>query len=124
MHKHKESQSEYIEISGKQLEGRTYRDSNFQQHSAGASILLEAMMHLPPVSDFPLFWKKFQTLWKIVPVLPFPDFFLDIFDFHRPKFMMTFFPLFQYISHLFRENYYSPFTFANVPPVFETFTCF
>src|SRR6218665_2429934 len=75
MHKHKESQSEYIEISGKQLEGRTYRDSNFQQHSAGASILLEAMMHLPPVSDFPLFWKKFQTLWKIVPVSPFPDFF-------------------------------------------------
>jgi len=45
-------------------------------------------MHFPPVSDFPLFSKNFQTLWKILKILPFPEKFLD---FHPPKFLMTFF---------------------------------
>ena len=30
------------------------------------------MMHFPPFSDFPLFSKKFLTLWKIFNILPFP----------------------------------------------------
>src|SRR6218665_863227 len=46
------------------------------------------MMHFPPVSDSPLFSKNFQTLWKILKILPFPEKFLD---FHPPKFLMTFF---------------------------------
>src|SRR6218665_3192139 len=32
----------------------------------------EAMMHFPPVSDFPLFPKSVQTPWKIFPISPFP----------------------------------------------------
>src|SRR6218665_3551864 len=55
---------------------------------AGASPPPEAMMHFPlPVSDFPLFSKNFQTMRKILKVLPFPKKFLD---FHPPKFLMTF----------------------------------
>ena len=42
----------------------------------------ETMMHFPPVSDFPLFSKKFQTRWKIFKMLPFPEKFLD---FHPPS---------------------------------------
>src|SRR6218665_1370456 len=62
------------------------------------------MMHFPPVSDFPLFSKKFQTLRKIFTMLPFPDKFLD---FHPPKFLMTFPPYFNKFS-----------------PVLDKFTCF
>ena len=56
--------------------------------STGASIPPEAMMHFPSVSDFLLFQKNFQTLWKIFQILPFPE---KFFDFHPPKFLMTFF---------------------------------
>jgi len=59
----------------------------------------EAMMHFPPVSDFPLFSKKFQTLWKIFQMLPFPEKFLD---FHPPKFLMTFF------SHRLQISNFTP----------------
>ena len=74
-------------------------------------------MHFPPVLDFPLFSKNFRTLRNIFAILLFPDKFLD---FHPPKFLMTFFlvidhkfpisplfSLFQYISLLFRGNYFS-----------------
>src|SRR6218665_179052 len=86
------------------------------------------MMHFPPVSDFPLFSKTFQTLWTIFKILPFPE---KCLDFHPPKFLMTFFShraqisnfplfsLFQYISPLFRENYYFPLTFINSPRCFR-----
>src|SRR6218665_2222402 len=37
---------------------------------------------------FPLFSKKFQTLWKMLKVLPFPEKFLD---FHPQKFLLTIF---------------------------------
>ena len=45
----------------------------------------EAMMHFPPVSDFPPIFEKFSDS---VEILPFPEKFLD---FHPPKFLMTFF---------------------------------
>ena len=38
--------------------------------------------------------------------------------------MSSLFSLFQYISRLFRENYYFPSTLKNVPPVLGKFTCF
>src|SRR6218665_3216294 len=47
----------------------------------------EAMMHFPPVLDFPLFSKNLQTMWKFFKILPFPEKFLH---FHPPKFLMTF----------------------------------
>src|SRR6218665_2232022 len=93
----------------------------------------ETMMHFPSVSDFPLFSKKFQTLRKIFTILPFPQKFLY---FHHPKFFMTFFShrpqisnfplfsLFQYISPLFRENYYFPPTLTNFPLVLDKFILF
>src|SRR6218665_379910 len=31
-----------------------------------------SLMHFPPVSDFPLFPKIFQTPWKILAISPFP----------------------------------------------------
>src|SRR6218665_1650900 len=70
-------------------------------------------------------------LWTIFTILPCPEKFLN---FHLPKFLTTLFshrpqisnfPLFQYISPLFRENYYFPPTLPNFrPPVFDKFTCF
>src|SRR6218665_1571998 len=54
-----------------------------QTLSAGASIPSEAMMHFPPVSDFPLFSKNFWTFWKISQIFPFPE---KISHFHPPKF--------------------------------------
>src|SRR6218665_672165 len=90
------------------------------------------MMHFSPVSDFPLFSKKFQILRKIFKMLPFLEKFLA---FHPPKFVMTFFlfflvidykfrisplfSLFQYISPLFPENYYFPY-FDKFSPLFYT----
>src|SRR6218665_958656 len=66
------------------------------------------MMHSPSFRS-PLFSKKFKTLWKIFPILSFPEKFLD---FHPPKFLITFFSrrlkilksLFHYILH----HYYFP----------------
>jgi len=104
----------------------------------GASIPPEAMMHFPPFSDFPLFSKKFQTLWKSFNILPFPETFLD---FHPSKFLMTFFshrpqisnsPYFPCFSTfpLFRENYYFPPLLSQIYPclkkihlLFTYFTC-
>src|SRR6218665_1917558 len=64
----------------------------------------EAMMHFPPVSDFPPVFEIFWTFWKISEMLPFTD---KISYFHPPKFLTTFFlfinqkfrifPLFDYI---------------------------
>src|SRR6218665_997596 len=60
------------------------------------------MMHFPTRFRFPsLFSKKFQTLWTIFTILPFPEKFLD---FHPPKFLMTFLV----IDHKFR-----------IPPIFS-----
>src|SRR6218665_102449 len=68
----------------------------------------------PSASDFPLFSKKFQTLWKIFKILPFPEKFLD---FHPPKLMMTFF------YSLTTNSPYFP-CFSTFPSVLEKFTCF
>ena len=83
-------------------------------------------MHFPPVSDFPLFLTNFQTLWKILKMLPFPE---KFFDFHPPKFLMTFFSHrpqilnFPPVFPVSRKLLFPP-TFTNFPPVFEKFTCF
>src|SRR6218665_1111638 len=73
---------------------------------AGASIPPEAMMHFPPVSDFPLFSRIFLTFWKISEILPFS---YKISHFHPPKFLTTFF---LFIHHKFLI---SPF-FTAFPP--------
>ena len=65
----------------------------------------------PPVSDFPLFSKNFQTLSNIFKILPFPEKFLD---FHPPKFLMTFFLV---IDHKFQISPYFP-CFSTFPPRF------
>jgi len=44
--------------------------------------------------------------------------------FQTTDFEFPLFSLFQYISPLFRENYYFPPTLENLPPVLEKFTCF
>ena len=114
---------------------------------AGASIHPEAMMHFPPVSDFPLFSKNFKTFWKISKVLP------KISHFHPPKFWRLFFshrpqisdfppyfacfstfPLwFAKISFIHYKHLYSasssgatlsPPTFQNFPKIQQLFTYF
>src|SRR6218665_283337 len=81
----------------------------------GASIPPEAMMHFPPVSDFPILSKKFQNLRKIFKMLPFFS--------HRPQIAnCPLFSLFWYISLCFAKIIISPPTFKNFPPVFEKFT--
>src|SRR6218665_759730 len=106
--------------------------THMRKQKSGASIPLRPFPPcfrfppiFPPVSDFPLFWKHFQTLKKIFTILPFLEKFLD---FHPPKFLMAFFShrpqisnfppffLFKNISPLFRENYYFPPTLTNFPP--------
>jgi len=89
---------------------------------------------ISPCFRFPLFSKKFQTVenvknftssWKIsrFSSAKISD---DLFIFsHRPQISnFPLFSLFQYISSLFRENYYFPPTFKNFLPVLEKFTCF
>ena len=85
-------------------------------------------MHFPCYFRFPPYFRKMFRLCG--------KFSENFLDFHPTKFLMTFFShrpqisnfplfsLFQYISSLFRENYYFPPTFKNVPPVFEILTCF
>src|SRR6218665_3613909 len=84
------------------------------------------MMHSPLFQISPYFRKNFQTLWKFSRKLSrFPSakisndlFFLS----HRPQ--ISNFPLFspfQYISPLFRENYYFLPTSKNFPSVLEKF---
>src|SRR6218665_2650949 len=69
----------------------------------------EAMMHFPPVSDFPLFSKFFYTFLKISKILSFPQ---KISHIHRPKFLTTFLLV---IDHTFRI---SPlfFLFQHISP--------
>src|SRR6218665_962898 len=100
---------------------------------AGAFIHPETFMHFPLFQISPLFSKNFQTLRKILTILPFHEKFLN---FHPPKFLMTFFshrphilnfpPIFPVSIHfpLFRENYYFLPTLTNFPPVLNKFTCF
>ena len=100
----------------------------------------ETMMHFPPCFRFPPIFEKFSDSRKLFTILPIPEKFLD---FHPPKFLITFsfyfshrpqisnfplFSLFQYISPLFRENYYFHPTLKNFSPCFRKihllFTCF
>src|SRR6218665_1396480 len=55
---------------------------------SGASIPSEAMMHFPPVSDFPPIFEKFSESVENFQNFTFSEKFLD---FHPPKFLMTFF---------------------------------
>ena len=89
----------------------------------------------PPVSDFPLFQKKFRTFWEIFTILPFPEKFLN---FHPPKFLMTFFfshrpqisnfpPYFRCFSTFppcFAKTILFPLRLQIFPPVLGKFTCF
>jgi len=90
----------------------------------------KSMMHFPLFQMSPCFPQKFQTQWKIFPILPFPrkNFRFSsakISDDHRQQiwnFPPTFVTSIQF--PLFRENYcFTPY-FQNVPPVFVKFTCF
>src|SRR6218665_1201143 len=89
----------------------------------GAPIPPEAMMHFPSVSNFPLFSKNFQTLWKIFKILPFPDDLFLVIDHNLSKFPPIF-PVSVHSPPLFRENYYFPLLSKISPPLFEKFTCF
>ena len=65
----------------------------------------------PPVSDFPLFRQIFRLCWKLSKFYLFPKNF-SIFICQNFWWLFlrisTLFSLFQYISPLFRENYYFP----------------
>src|SRR6218665_3975867 len=92
----------------------------------GRSPKVQVLQSLPDHDAFPLFQENFQTLLKSFKILPFSE---KFHDFHPPKFLMTFFvidhkfrisllfSLFQYISPLFSENYYSPY-FSKIFPLF------
>src|SRR6218665_3833392 len=90
----------------------------------------ETMMHFRPLFQiFPLFSRNFQTLRKMLTILPFPEKFLD---FHPPKFLMTFFLVIDHkfrISPLFPENYSFPLLlqispcFRQIHLLFTYFTC-
>ena len=95
----------------------------------------EAMMHFPLCFRFPLVPKNFLTPWKISLILPFHE---KFFDFHPPKFLMTFFshqpqisnfPLFSVFKYSFLPisiKFYIPHfskfsrfrTFTSSPPTF------
>src|SRR6218665_2487719 len=104
----------------------------------------EAMMHFPTCFRFPPIFEKFSDS-----VENFQNFTFsrkisakisdDHFSSHRPQISnFPLFPLFQYISPLFRENYYFSPAFKNfrpppqifggpsppVPPVLQKLTCF
>src|SRR6218665_3506109 len=83
------------------------------------------MMHFPLFQISPYFREIFK-------ILPFPEKISrfssakisdDLFKSSTVNFEFPLFSLFQYISPLFRENYYSP-TFKNTPSVLEKFNCF
>ena len=118
-------------------DGRPCRAMGAKRSWTGASIPSEAMMHFPPPCfSFPLFSKKFQTLWKIFKILPFPE---KSLDFHTSKFLMTFllvidrkfrvppyFPFFPVSVHFppcFAKIIISPY-FEIFSPVFKKYTCF
>src|SRR6218665_2226502 len=67
---------------------------------AGASIPSKAMMHFPPVLDFPMFPKNCLTPWKISQILPFSR---KIFRFSSVKISDH---LFLIINHKFRISPY------------------
>ena len=76
-------------------------------------------MHFPPVSDFPYFL-NFIFSRKSSPFssAKISD---DLSFSHRPQIsnFLLLFSLFQYISPLFRENYYFTPAFKNFPPAFR-----
>src|SRR6218665_2981696 len=83
------------------------------------------MMHFPPCFRFPPIFEKisdlFRKMYRFSSAIISDDLFLVI----DHKFRISpLFSLFQYISLLFRENYYFPPTLKNFPPVLEKFTCF
>ena len=87
----------------------------------------EAIMHFLSVSDFPPIFDKFSDSVENFKNFTFSQknvsIFIRFFS-HQPQISnFPLFSVFQYISPLFRENYYSP-TLKNVPPVLEKFTCF
>src|SRR6218665_2879971 len=88
-----------------------------------ASIPSEAMMHFPPCFRFPPYFLKifrlenFQTFTSSRKISRFSSAKIsdDLFLVIDHKFrIFPLFPLFQYISPLFPENYYFPY-FANSP---------
>src|SRR6218665_128937 len=84
----------------------------------------EAMMHgrytrgndaFPPVSDLsPISEKNFRLQGKLK---------VSRCSFAKISDDLLLFSLFQYIFHLFQENYYFPY-FCKFPPDFVKFTCF
>jgi len=87
----------------------TYMCIHMHAHTV-ASISPEAMMHFPSVSDFPTyFWKFFRLLGK------FPNLTFSQQNFSVFICISSLFSAKQYISPLFRQNYYSPPTFWNFP---------
>ena len=94
----------------------------------GASIPPEAMMHFPPVSDFPPVFEKIFDFLENFKNFTFPE---KISHFHPPKFLTTFilvinhkFRIFTAFPPLNRENLLFPPTFLNFPPVFEKFNSY
>src|SRR6218665_3579602 len=96
----------------------------------GASIPPETMMHFPPVSDFPPIFEQFSDSEETFHNFTFSR---NFFDFHPPKFLMTFFSFFSHrpkisnfppfflfhnISPLFPENYYFFPYFSKLSPCF------
>src|SRR6218665_830907 len=59
-------------------------------------------MHFHPVSDFLPIWENFQTPWKILTILPFPQIFLSL-----AQNLIT--------SPCFGKNFISPLLFAISP---------
>src|SRR6218665_235925 len=102
---------------------------------AEASIPPEAMMHFPP-SDSPLFFEQFSYSVEHLLNVTFSR---KIFDFHPPKFLMTFFSFFSHRPQISNFSLFSLFRYIlppcfakicispylkNFPSVFEKFACF
>src|SRR6218665_1652623 len=92
-----------------------------QWFPTGASIHPEAMMHFPPVSDFPLFLTNLLIFWKMSKILPLPE---KISHFHPPKFLTTFFLVIDSQKFII-SPYFSKFPpcFPKVQQLFTYFTC-
>src|SRR6218665_861071 len=80
--------------------------------STGAAIPSEAMMHFPL---FRICLPYFGKIFSIFPIFLFPKTFFEFFS-HRLQ-ILNFSPIFFVSLHflLFRENYYFPPTFTNLP---------
>ena len=87
----------------------------------------ETMMHFPPVSDFPPIFGKFSNSEENFHNMTFSSAEIsdDLFFSHRPQISnSSLFSLLQYISPLFRQNYYFPLALENVTSALVKFTCF